>query len=109
MTQEEISALLDKLYTATSVGDFDLAETMLTDDVVITEADTLPMAGVYRGKTALRELFTNVMGMMVVAGLERGPTMAAADQAVAVVRFLFSDPNLAPAELCEWFRFREGQ
>ena len=109
MTHEEISALLDKLYTAASVGDFDLAETMLTDDVVITEADTLPMAGVYRGKTALRELFTNVMGMMDVAGLERGPTMAAADQAVAIVRFLFSDPNLAPAELCEWFRFRDGK
>jgi ketosteroid isomerase-like protein len=109
MTHEEISALVDKLYAATGVGDFDLAETMLADDLIITEADTLPMAGVYRGKTALRELYIKVMGLMDVAGLERGPTMAAADQAVSVVRFTFQDPSLAPAELCEWFRFRDGK
>jgi hypothetical protein len=109
MTPEEISAVVDKLYAATGVGDFDLAETMLTDDLVITEADTLPMAGVYRGKTALRALYIKVMGLMDVAGLERGPTMAAGDQAAALVRFRFQDPALAPAELCEWFRFRDGK
>jgi hypothetical protein len=109
MTHEEISTLVDKLYTATGVGDFDLAETMLADDLVITEADTLPMGGVYRGKTALRELFIKVMGLMDVAGLERGPTMTGGDQAVSVVKFVFQDPNLAPAELCEWFRFHDGK
>ena len=34
-----------------------------TDDFFVTEADPLPFAGVYRGKGALRELFTTVMGM----------------------------------------------
>jgi hypothetical protein len=64
MTHDEIVKYVDDLYECTGVGDFDRAETMLTDDFFITEADSLPFAGVYRGKTALRELYTKVMGMM---------------------------------------------
>ena len=39
-------------------GDFDTAETMLTDDFFIIEAEGLPMAGEFRGKTALRDLYS---------------------------------------------------
>lgn len=109
MTHEEILAFVDRLYDATGVGDFDTAETMLSDDLVITEADGLPMAGVYRGKTALRELFTKVMGLMDVAGLEKVQTLSGGDYAITIVRFQFADPSLGSAELCEMFRFRDGK
>ncbi|MCX7285511.1 MAG: nuclear transport factor 2 family protein [Novosphingobium sp.] len=109
MTAAEMIKFVDDLYEATGVGDFDKAETMLTDDFFITEADGLPMAGTYRGKTALRELFAKVMGMVDVAGLDRVETTAGKDHAVTILSFRFADPALAPAELCEVFRFRDGK
>jgi len=98
--------LIENLYAATGVGDFDKAEEYLTDDFFITEADTLPFAGVYRGKTALRELYTKVMGMMDVAGLEVTQHVTGGDYAVTILQFSFQDPTLPPAPLCEMFRFR---
>jgi ketosteroid isomerase-like protein len=109
MTREEIVAFVDKLYAASDVGDFDTAETMMTDDFFIEEADSLPMAGRYSGKTALRNLYTQVMGMMDVAGLERTFMCTAENEAVCHVTFRFVDPALKPAELLELFRFRDGK
>ncbi|WP_321163992.1 nuclear transport factor 2 family protein [Sphingomonas sp. Root710] len=109
MTPEQIEQFIDDLYTATGTGDWDKAASMLTDDFFVTEADGLPMAGVYRGRNALRELFTKVMGMVDVAGLDRIQTTVGGDYAITVVAFRFADPSLAPAELCELFRFRDGK
>jgi ketosteroid isomerase-like protein len=109
MTREQMLKTVDELYAACAVGDFDAAEKMLTDDFFVTEADTLPMAGVYRGKTALRDLFTKVMGMMDVAALNRVETTTGIDHAVTILSFEFADPALAPAHLCELFRFRDGK
>jgi ketosteroid isomerase-like protein len=109
MTHESVLQLVDDLYAATGVGDFDKAEEYLTDDFFITEADTLPFAGVYKGRTALRELYTKVMGMMDVAGLNRVETTSGGDYAVTILSFEFADPELAPAHLCELFRFRDGK
>jgi ketosteroid isomerase-like protein len=109
MTAAEMIKFVDDLYAATGVGDFDTAETMLTDDFFVTEADGLPMAGVYRGKTALRELYSKVMSMVDVVGLERVETTAGQDHAVTILSFRFADPSLPPAELCELFRFRDGK
>ena len=101
--------MIDDLYTATGVADWDKAAEMLTDDFFITEADMLPMAGVYRGKNALKDLFIKVMGMMDVAALDRVQTTVGGDFAVTILSFRFTDPALAPAELCEMFRFRDGK
>jgi ketosteroid isomerase-like protein len=109
MTHDEIVAFVDRLYDTTGVGDFDTAETMLTDDFFITEADPLPFAGIYRGKTALRELYAKVMGMMDVAGLNREIVTTNGDTAICVLSFEFVDPALKPAHLCELFRFRDGK
>jgi ketosteroid isomerase-like protein len=109
MNREEMVAFVDKLYAVSDVGDFDAAEAMMTDDFFIEEADSLPMAGRYAGKTALRELYTRVMGMMDVAGLERSFICTADDEAVCHVTFRFADPSLKPAELLELFRFRDGK
>lgn len=106
MTEKQIVKFVDDLYGATEVGDWDKAASMLTDDFFVTEADTLPMAGVYRGRNALRDLFEKVMGMMDVAGLDRVQTTVGGDYAVCILSFRFVDPALAPAHLCELFRFR---
>lgn len=109
MTSEDMIRFVDELYGATGAGDWDKAASMLTDDFVITEADCLPMAGIYRGKHALQELFVKVMGMVDVAGLDRVQTTAGGDYAVAILSFRFADSSLKPAELCELFRFRDGK
>ncbi len=108
LSREQMLQIVDDLYAATGVGDFDAAEEMLTDDFFVTEADTLPFAGVYRGKTALRTLYTKVMSMMDVAALSRVETTTGVDHAVTILSFEFVDPSLAPARLCELFRFRDG-
>jgi ketosteroid isomerase-like protein len=109
MSHEQVLQLVDDLYAATGVGDFDKAEEYLTDDFFVTEAEPLPFAGVYKGRTALRQLFTKVMGMMDVAALNRVQTTSGGDYAVTILSFEFVDPALAPAHLCELFRFRDGK
>ena len=102
-------ALCEKAEALAQSTDWDKAAGMLTDDFFITEADPMPMAGVYRGKYALRDLFTEVMGMVDVVGLDRVQTTVGGDYAVTILSFRFADPALAPAELCEMFRFRDGK
>ena len=109
MTDPEKLALVEALYAATGTGDFDKAEEYLTDDFFITEADGLPFSGVYRGKTALRHLYTTVMGMMDVARLNVTQHTVGGDYAVTILALTFTDPALAPAPLCELFHFRDGK
>lgn len=109
MNADQMRQLVDDLYAATGSGDFDRAATMLTDDFFITEADSVPMAGVYRGKDALRSLFVHVMGIVDVASLDRHAMMVGDGEAVVHLSFRFADPDLRPAELCEMFRFRGNQ
>lgn len=109
MTAQEMIKFVDDLYAATGTGDWDKAASMLTDDFIVSEAPGLPMEGVYRGKNALKELYIKVMGLVDVAGLNRVETTAGKDHAVTILSFQFADPSLAPAELCEMFRFRDGK
>ena len=100
-------ATVKALYEATGSGNFDLAETFLSDDLFITETDLLPFAGVYRGKTALRQLYTKVMGMMDVVGLELKGSTCGGDLVVYWVEFVF--PGGKRADLMEMFRLRDGK
>jgi len=109
MTHDQIAAFVDKLYAATGVGDWEAINSLLTEDFVVSEADSLPMAGVYRGKAALRSLFENVMAMVDVVALDREDLLIGPDCAIAVLKMRFADPALPPAELCEMFRFRDGK
>jgi ketosteroid isomerase-like protein len=103
-------AVIEALYAATGVGDFDEAEKYLTEDFFVTEAEALPYAGVYTGKGALRELYTKVMGMMDVAGLEiTAHCTTDGDYACTLLQFTFADPKLAAAPLAEMYRFRDGK
>ena len=69
MTDDEKIAFVQQLYATTGAGDFDTAETMLTDDFFIIEAESLQIAGEYRGKKALRGLYSHVFGTWKVADL----------------------------------------
>jgi hypothetical protein len=109
MTRDEIAAFVDRLYAVSGAGDWEAAAEMLTDDFVAHEADGLPMAGAYRGRNGLRDLFGKVMGMVDVVALERATLPIAEDCAIAVLTMRFADPSLAPAELCEMMRFRDGK
>ena len=109
MTPEQIIQFVEELYATTGSGDFDKAAEMLTDDFVVTEADCMPMAGTYRGKNALRDLYVKVMAMVDVAGLDIVQTTAGGDYADTILSVRFADPALAPAELCEMYRFRDGK
>jgi ketosteroid isomerase-like protein len=109
MNREDMLRIVDTCYTANQAGNFELTESFLTDDFVVSEADSLPYAGVYRGRHALRELFAKVFSMMDVVGLDRLSSSAGSDCVVEVIRMRFADPALAPAELAELFRFRDGK
>jgi len=106
LSDAEKLAIIERLYSATAVGDFDTAEQYLTDDLVITEASSLPYAGVFKGRTALRELFTKVMSMMDVTGLDIEGQTVGGDFVITVLAFKFADPTLTPGRLCELYRFR---
>lgn len=108
MTPEDIAQLVDRLYAATGVGDWETAEALLTDDFVAYESDAMPMAGAFRGKGGLRELYSLVMDMVDVNALERTDLLTGEDMAIAVITMRFAEPA-EPVELCERFRFRDGQ
>lgn len=109
MTPDQMLKYVEELYTVSGTGNWDRAAEMLTDDFFVTEADSLPFAGVFRGKNALRELFTKVMSMMDVAGLDIVESTAGKDHVVTILSFRFADASLAPAHLCELYRFRDGK
>ena len=109
MTDEEKIGFVQQLYATTGAGDFDTAETMLTDDFFIIEAEGLPMAGEFRGKTALRDLYSHVFGTLKVADLEPEGMTVGGDYVINLVSFRFENPDLAPARLAELFCFRDGK
>lgn len=109
MSSEAMIQFVDDLYAATGAGDWEKTSSMLTDDFFVSEADDLPMAGVYRGKNALQELFVKVMGLVDVASLDRVLTTTGGDYAITILSMRFADPALKPVELLELFRFRDGK
>jgi hypothetical protein len=84
MTDDEKLAIVAELYASTGAGDFDTAESLLTDDFFIIEAEGLPMA----------------------ADLEPEGMSVGGDYVVNLISFRFENPDLASAQLAEVFRFR---
>jgi hypothetical protein len=109
LSREETVAFVDRLYAVCAAGNWDAVADMLTDDFVAHEADGLPMAGEYRGRGGLKELYAKVMGMVDVVALDRAALPVGEDCAIAVLTMRFADPALKPAELCEMMRFRDGK
>ena len=101
--------VVEALFAATGSGDWSAAESMLTEDFFVTEADTLPFAGVYRGRRALQELFTRVMAEAGVVGLEIQQITAGGDRVVALLDMVLGGPPEVRVPLAETFRFRDGR
>ncbi len=106
MSQEMMARVVDALYAECAAGNWDKVAEMVTDDLEIVEADGLPMEGTYRGKNALKDVFTKVFGLIEIAGVDIFDRCYGENHVVALARMSFADPSLAPAELAEAFRFR---
>ena len=105
----EIQKFVDHLYELTGTGNWTEVEKFLTEDFFVTEASTLPYAGVYRGKGALRELYTKVMSMMDVVDLKIHETTVGHDHAVTILDMVLAGDPPVPVSLTEMFRFRDGK
>lgn len=103
--------LTKALYEATTSGNWEAAEAMLTDDFVATEAPNLPFAGVYRGKKGLQELFGKVMGMIDATGFDIQAMTAGDDWVVVLLDMMArdSDGSELRLPLAEAMRFRDGK
>jgi len=100
---------IDALYAATGQGDWATAESMLTEDFFVTEADTTPFGGVYRGRRALHDLFTHVMSAAGVTGLDIQQSTAGGDTVVVLLDLVLGGPPAVRVSLAELFRFRDGK
>lgn len=98
-------ALTRAMYEATGSGNWDAAAEMLTDDFEAREADCLPYGGVYRGRNALRELYTKVMGILPVRSLDIHAITAGEDRVVVLLSLVLENGEQIP--LAETMRFRE--
>ncbi|MFO1377367.1 MAG: nuclear transport factor 2 family protein [Steroidobacteraceae bacterium] len=103
--REQQIAMVRTLYEVSGKGEWAAAEAMLTEDFFVTEAGTLPFAGTYRGRGALRELFTTVFGSVTVTGLEFKAMTQGDDTVIAVIELVLG-PDNDRVQVAELFRFR---
>src|ERR1700693_3672434 len=108
-TEERNIKYVRDLFAATGSGDWKPAESMLTADFLVTEADTLPFAGVYRGPGALQKLFEIVMASAGVVGLDIHEITAGGDRVVALLDLLLEGTPPVRVPLAETFRFGGAQ
>ena len=102
----DLKAIVEAMYNASAVGDFEKVESFLTDDFRVEEAELLPFAGLYTGKQCLRELFPIVMETMGVVGMERGEMLVGKNSVANKVTLLLADENLEPVEMMEVTLFK---
>lgn len=108
-TEERNLKAVQALFAATGSGDWAAAETMLTEDFFVTEADSNPFAGVYRGRRALQELFTRVVTAAGVTKMDVKQLTAGGDFVIAMVDMTLGGPPERFVSLTEVFRFRDNK
>jgi predicted SnoaL-like aldol condensation-catalyzing enzyme len=107
--EERNLATVKALYEATGAGNWAAAEAYLTDDFFITEAHGLPYAGVYRGRTALQDLFNVVMPILGAEKLDILEHTAGGDYAVTLLDIVCGSRPDQKISLAEMYRFRDGK
>ena len=106
MSSQRQLEIVQSLYDASAAGNWPAVEKHLTEDFLISEGSHLPFSGVIRGRTALQQLFTKVMGMMDVTGLEVRARCAGDDHVIYIIDMVFAGEPPTKATLTEVFRFR---
>ena len=96
------------LYKACGSGDWVKAATLMTEDILITEAPTLPFAGEYRGVEAMRELFGKVHSAGVV-DIRLNQVTTGGNWVVVLVDLLLAGDPPVRCPLAEAFRFQDGK
>ncbi|GAB4153088.1 MAG: hypothetical protein Tsb0016_25550 [Sphingomonadales bacterium] len=112
MTLEQVQDLIAKLYERTGQGDWDGAAALLTDDFYIIEADDLPFAGRFEGKNALKDLFTQVMGIWDDPALVLEDVAVSQNNAFGVVKLSATSKHSGERitmEIAERFILRDGK
>lgn len=107
--EEQNLKTVQALFAATGSGDWPAAEAMLTEDFFVTEADTNPFAGVYRGRHVLRDLFTEVVAAAGVTKMDVRQLTAGGDLVIAMVDMTLGGPPERSVSLAEVFRVRNGK
>jgi ketosteroid isomerase-like protein len=100
---------IEALYAATGKGDWPTAESMLTEDFFITEADTTPFAGVYRGRKALHDLFMQVVKATGVTNLVIQQMTAGGNTVVVLLELVLGGPPETRVPIAEVFHLRDGK
>jgi ketosteroid isomerase-like protein len=101
--------VVEALYAATGQGDWSTAESLLTEDFFVTEADTTPFGGVYRGRRALHDLFMQVIPASGVTDLDIKQSTAGGDTVVVLLELVLGGPPEVRVPLAEVFRLRDGK
>ena len=96
------------LYEACGSGDWARAATMMTQDILIREAPTLPFAGEFRGVEAMRELFGRVLSSGVT-GIEMRAATAGGDWVVVLLDLILAGDPPVRCPLAEAFRLEDSK
>ena len=96
------------LYEACGSGDWARAATMMTQDILIREAPTLPFAGEFRGVEAMRELFGRVLSSGVT-GIEMHAATAGGDWVVVLLDLILAGDPPVRCPLAEAFRLEDSK
>ena len=107
--EEQNLKTVQALFAATGSGDWPAAEALLTEDFFVTEAETNPFAGVYRGRSALRGLFSEVVAAAGVTKMDVRQLTAGGDLVIAMVDMTLGGPPERSVSLAEVFRVRNGK
>ena len=97
------------LYKACVRGNWAAAAEMLSADVLITEAGTLPFGGTYRGVEAMRGLFAKVMQSAGIIGVEGREVTSGGDWVVVLQDLILEGAPPVRAPFVEAFRLHEGK
>ncbi|MET0658066.1 MAG: nuclear transport factor 2 family protein [Steroidobacteraceae bacterium] len=108
-SKSEMLQVVQSLYDLCQRGEWAQVEPLLTEDFYLTEATGLPFAGVYRGRSALREVFGRVFTTLDVTGLDIHDITIGEDHVVGVLDMVLAGKPQVRVAITEVFRFRDGK
>ena len=99
-----------RLYAAALTGDWTTVETLISKDLTIVEASSLPFAGTYVGLEGLQALFVKVGGMLEMRDIRFKPMAAVGDTVIAPIELVVDDRGtLVLVPVVETLRFESGR